>query len=169
MPSPIAAVIDELLTAPKVIAGTPAWVQASRAGHVSWSAMLETEDGEPTSIKWIVDAAPTWSDKPFSIHLAYRSRPIWRVEMAEFCSHMNRPGAPAGCKVGLIQGPHQHSWALNKHLCSRAEPPDRLCYAVQMAPQIRGLDNTMRWFCGEAQIVIDFQLPEYPKPTLLDV
>lgn len=169
MANQFVTLIDGLLAQPKVLAGTPSWQQSTRDGHFCWSAMLETQDGLPTNLKLIVDANPTWTDRPFSIHLVFERLPLWRVEMAQRASHMNRTALAGRVAQGLVYGPHQHPWDLNKHLCRPHSPPELLKFAVPMPANIRSLDNSVRWFCGETRINIDFEIPEYPKPGLLSV
>ncbi|HBB55356.1 MAG TPA: hypothetical protein DCZ49_04140 [Hyphomonadaceae bacterium] len=129
--------------------------------------MLETAEGAPTGLKWIIDAEPGWSDQPFSIHLVYMSHPIWRAEIKKRCSHVNKPPVPTGCDVGLIEGPHHHPWQLNRHLCKLDGPPQQLKFAAPLPPQVVKFENAIRWFAAAARIAIDFELPHYPTKGLL--
>jgi hypothetical protein len=116
-------------------------------------------------LKLAVDAFPSEPDTPFVITLS-KITSIWRVEGKKLCSHMNRPPVPSGVEVGLVRGPHQHSWEDNRHLSIGAALPARLLFAKQLAPNLRGMQNCLRWFCGEANIEIE-SFPDYPKSERL--
>jgi len=142
--------------------------QGPREDQLRWAGFLEI-DGETTDMKLFLDYYPAWPHGlKFTIQLTLGST-IFRMECAEFASHVNRPPCPHNVEVGLIQGPHYHSWLDNRHLCTRIKLPKKLSFARYLPANIQGLENSLRWFCGETNIVIDYEIPTLPKQQRLPI
>ena len=166
MAGTIAEHIDGLLAADKRLLGKPDWVEGPREDQLRWSAPLAIDD-ETIGMKIIIDAYPHFPNgQKFSIHLTCPTA-IWRVECTEYASHVNTNPCPEGVIPGLLRGPHHHSWPDNRHLATQQSPPNQLKFARPLAANIQGLENTIRWFCDETKIVIDFEIPNLPKASRL--
>jgi hypothetical protein len=158
------AEIDSLLAESKGLMGQPSWQQTARSDQLRWGGLLSIR-GVACGLKLALDAYPSEADAPFVITLSKGSA-IWRVEGRRLCSHMNRSPVPPGIELGIVSGPHQHSWYDNRHLSRGGSLPVDLLFAKQLAPNLRGMQNCLRWFCDEVNIEIG-SYPDYPKSERL--
>lgn len=161
----IADKIDKLLLAEKLLAGTPEFESSPRPNQFRWGGSLEINN-EACGLKLWVDAQPDGFRQPFTITLNATTC-VWRAEFVEMTSHLNNHPCPPTCDVGLIYGPHFHSWEDNRHLATPKKLPNLLKFGKPLPPNIQGLENALRWFCGETNIVINFNIPDYPRSDLL--
>ncbi len=168
MANPIQTEIDGLLSAQKRIVGNPAWTPSARDGQLRWFAPLAIE-GQICPLSLLIDAYPAWvHSRRFNVLLTYEGKyNIWRVEVHKHASHVNKPPVPSGCVVGLITGPHHHSWWDNRHLATQSRPPEALEYAQILASNMQTVENVLRWFCNEVGIEVDFDPPAFPNSNML--
>jgi hypothetical protein len=161
--------VDLLMTAHKSIVGTPAWVNTDYDGQRRWLAPLAV-DGQVTGMNLIVDSYPRSDVQKFTILLIYTIA-VMRLDYGELERHLNHvvrgTSFPVGVSSGWIEGPHCHSWEMNKQL-ARNNPPKELEFAVVLPVAVRGFDNSFRWFCGLANIGLGSNdVPEPPPKDLL--
>jgi hypothetical protein len=161
--------VDVLMAADKSIVGTPEWVSTDYDGQMRWLAPLGV-NGQITGMNLIVDAYPRSFLQKFTILLIYVVA-VMRLDYGELERHLNHAvrgkSFPTGVSSGWIEGPHCHSWDLNREL-TRNEPPKELELATVLPVAVRGFDNSFRWFCGVANIGLHSgDVPELPPKDLL--
>jgi hypothetical protein len=161
--------VDLLMAAQKSIVGAPAWVTTDYDGQMRWLAPLGV-DGQVTGMNLIVDSYPRSDLQKFSILLVYTVA-VMRLDYGELERHLNHvvrgKAFPTGVLAGWIEGPHCHSWELNRELAWN-RPSKELEFATILPVAVRGFDNAFRWFCGEANIGLGpNDVPQLPPKDLL--
>lgn len=163
-------IIDDLIQAPKEIAGAPDWQPGPRSGQQRWLASLAI-DGTVCELKLVVDAYPREPSLKFTISLVCGAAVV-RLDYGELEMHFNhvvpKCATPSTVELGWLDGSHIHGWSENKDLFGH-EPPKELEFAVSLPPNMQGFANCFRWFCGEHNINldgVDIPVPP-PKDTLL--
>ncbi|RYH57421.1 MAG: hypothetical protein EON54_11850 [Alcaligenaceae bacterium] len=161
--------VDRIMAAPKTIVGRPAWAPSAYDGQVRWLAPLAVA-GAVSPMDLVVDAYPRSDGLKFCILLKVSSA-VMRIDYREFEKHRNHPvknvALPTEVIIGWVHGPHVHLWSHNRVLV-RFQPPKTLEFAISLPANVRGFDNTFRWFCSEANIVLGpFEIPQLPTRDLL--
>lgn len=160
----IRELIDDLLEVEKIIAGQPDWNPTDRDGQFRWGGILEV-GGDSTRMKIAFDAYPNEARRRIIATMSL-GRCFWRAEFAEFASHMNQPPVPDGFVKGLVIGPHYHCWADNRRFATQDQIGE--LHLARLAPSnIHGVENVIRWFCGQVNVSVNFEVPEYPRRTKL--
>lgn len=166
MPPPdIRDIIDDLLSRPKQLAGTPSWGRGPRSGQIKWKAPLSLQ-GEVLEMDLIVIAYPEMPPLTFAMLVVYDDIAISRMDYGENEEHNNGSYVPPNITSWKIRGPHCHKWQDNKCFATHSTLPDILGYASLLPSSVRGFENTFRWFCGEHKIGI-IDVPRYPVSELL--
>ena len=146
--TPIAQIVDDLLSAPKVLAGNPDWHEVGHRGEHRLVMPIQI-DGQGTNVDFEVNAYPNIRDLRFRIMLRM-PQCIWRVDYVDDEPHVNPFDSWSECGESFCE-PHYHSWADNRRFATHAKLPEPLPVARILAG-FRGFEATFRWFCGETNI-----------------
>lgn len=156
--TPIASEVDKFFRVGKGFGAVPAWELGTTTGErrLRYSIVVENKLSHQTLF---VTAYPFSPDKRFNLVLVWPPR-IFGLDFEPNGKHPNPLGSPV---PGMIDGPHVHFWADNRHLATYSTLPERIPAARPLQPQIRRLDQAFRWFCAEAAIEYeDHHVPDFP-------
>jgi hypothetical protein len=161
--------IDKLMLLEKSLAGAPSWSITSRTGEQRCKFPVSL-NGQITPLEFVVDVHPRERNQSFTFTLNYLSC-IMRLDH-DGSGHRNGRvkgiTTPNGIEMGMIDGPHLHSWADNRILGSDNFLPDELKFARPIPSQVRGYENSFRYFCGVANLsFLETQLPPYPTTDVM--
>ena len=162
----IAKLIDRLLDADKTLAGSPGWHAGNTAAdeRFEWPVLV---GGETAECAVAVTAYPDDPDLRFTITLNYRDHNIWRVDYDPPYRRETNPIMKGHPYSGdMIYGPHCHPWDINRDDATPATIP-LLRWRRPLPPQLRGWQNTFRWFLGETNITQPDTIPDLPRRTRL--
>lgn len=76
---------------------------------------------------------------------------------------------PSGFIIRMLFGPHCHRWSDNIHLVVDNNLPEELEFAIRPSSNVKGFENSFRWFCGSLNIECNHnECPSLPpRDTLL--
>jgi hypothetical protein len=152
---PIAELIDDLLAAPKTIAGLPDWAEAPYQGEERLLMPLQI-NSVSCGAELIITAYPYLGHSKFRIMIC-APKCVWRIDYANNEAHINSFNRPPDLGEYNFCDPYYHSWADNRRFCTQGTLPDKLYNARIMPADVRSFDTASRWFCGETNI-------EQPSP-----
>ena len=157
--------IDRYLTSHKRLTGIAEWRTGN--GHedwrIKWAVRVEHEDHGDLTITWF----PNSPVQRFKIVLALPPA-IWRIDYDPNDRHPNPFSTVPALPQGIIVGSHFHAWEDNRHLMKGGTPPPRLHFARLLPPDVRGLDECLRWFCQRVNISYDgMTVPPLPSADRL--
>lgn len=140
------------------------WIEGNRRGEFRLRLPVETS-GQIGGFFVELISEPDAIEPSFKCILLFE-RAVWRVCVcsAEHANPLNRPVGLAA----MVQGPHYHSWADNRHLGAVNALPRKLRNA-RILDGIR-LDegSVFAWFLAQVRILPpDWDMPQWPTRTLL--
>lgn len=161
------AEVDSLLQKPnKVLAGgaNVAWQMGRNFDEQIIKIPIET-DGIQEGDELVIVAYPNEPDT-YSILLIHRIA-IARLDVVPTTDgHTNALLLPTEDLPSVVMGPHFHRWSINRRLIESASKLQRLRMAEPYTGTLK-LMSALRWFCGEAKIVVphdvQFELPRSEK------
>ena len=163
----IANLIDALLRAEKALVGIPEWREGTRSAdeRFDWPVLV---GGETAECVVAATAYPQEPDLRFTITLNFRNHNIWRVDYEPSYRRETNPIVKGNPYSGdMIYGPHCHPWDINRQDATPATIPRLLRWKRPLPPQVRGWENTFRWFLGETNIAQPETIPDLPRRTRL--
>jgi hypothetical protein len=163
----VADLVDELLTASKSLSGIPIWTNGNRQEELrfSWPVLIEDE---LHGCYVAATAYPDSRETRFTISLVFRGICIWRVDYEhEHKRHTNPADRIVALGCAVVAGRGFHAWSDNRHLATFAGLPKEMKCARPLPENIRGWENTFRWFCGETRIAQPPKFPDWPTMTRL--
>jgi hypothetical protein len=134
----IVAAVDAFLAATKIVvgAGSPvSWADGYNPNEKVIYLPLEVE-GELTGAKLMVVGFPAAKSLKFRLGILF-------------------PGAvahPSENLPAIVEGPHYHSWRLNRRFCRGSALPTKLHNAQSFSIAARTFDSILRWFCADTNI-----------------
>ena len=148
----IAAAVDQFLKAPKRLVGADMPMQWG-PGHSDneRATVLPLElGGEQSGAKLLLVGFPHERNLKFRLSILIPA-PICRLDFTDE-THGNTL-ADAGDRIPpIVQGPHYHSWPLNRRFCRGATLPTKLHNAAPFEIRARSFDAILRWFCTDTNI-----------------
>jgi hypothetical protein len=101
--------------------------------------------------KLMVVGFPAQRDLRFRLSILFPG-PICRLDYADE-SHANAiDDYMAGTVPPIVEGPHYHSWPLNRRFFKGATTPPELHNAAPYGEPGRSFDSVLRWFCTDTKI-----------------
>lgn len=159
--------VDDLIAAPKEIAGSPSWKPTEFDPSEMRMVLPLLIDGVQTSAHVEIKAYPMAETLKFRI-LLIMEKCVFRVDFSRDEHHVNSYDAPADLAGLPLAGPHYHAWADNKRFCSRSSLPDKLHNARLLPSTCQTFDNVVRWVCGVLNIAQPrIGLIDLPRRTML--
>jgi hypothetical protein len=151
--------VDAFLATAKRLVGTdqpPVWRPGRDDGCLRVKYPIEI-DGELRGESLIVDAFPDRT--PIDYHVLIEVGPaVCRVDFEPHGTHTNEIFGPIGGLSPIVNGPHYHSWPINKHFFVSTVSAIKLQNAVPLASNLRQFDAVFRWFASENNIRLDGQI-----------
>lgn len=93
-------------------------------------------------------------------------RSVWRVCLNDV-EHTNLFNCPSDIPA-MIQGPHYHAWADNRHTGRTVALPQKLGNARILPAEITSNQQAFDWFLEQVNILPpDWEMPEWPIKTQL--
>lgn len=145
--------VDIVLASTKSLEGIPSWERGARSHdrRLVWVVLVE---GQSAECALTATAYPEMGERRFTISLVVKQRCVWRLDYDPIdTEHINPPdrlkipGIPPH-----IRGQLFHSWEDNSYLASKTRLPNQLYCAKELPINVRGWENSFRWFCGQTQI-----------------
>ena len=160
--------IDAFMAEKKVMVGDAQWNKGPRFETEGQRRSLQTLaiNGEICPVKMVIDEYPSHVGLKFSIALVCEVEVV-RLDYGKISWHVNHHPLPEGVPFGRIDGPHIHSWPLNRSLFSSNLFPDALYWAVPIPQNLKSFSNTFRWMCGEHNVECEKEIPELRGDLLL--
>ncbi len=163
--------IDTFMSEAKVMVGQADWAAGPRFLREGQQRYLQTLaiSGETAPIRLMIDTYPKFSGREFTICLVHQEAGVEfvRCEYGTAVFHVNAPPLPDGVTFGRVDGPHIHSWRLNRQLFDSNRVPNQLLWAEKIPANVKGFPNTFRWLCGEHRIECHRDIPDLPGDLLL--
>lgn len=150
-PPQIVAAIDAYVAASKRIAGSDhaaSWGPGFSRHEVVTKYPLEIQ-GELRGNLMIV-GFPYQRELKFRLEILFPA-PICRLDYTDE-THSNSLDAYTAGLPAFVQGPHYHSWPLNRRFFKGATKPPKLHDAAQYTGAGRTFDAVLRWFCADTGI-----------------
>lgn len=143
--------VDHIFSQQKELAGTDGvrW-QAGRNEDEMHIVFPVEMGGIQEGIQLHLLAYPKEQGK-FSITLVWRIA-VCRLDVSANDTHGNGL-SPLDGLPALVTGPHFHAWAINRRLIESASKLQRLRMAAPYTGSVKFM-AALRWFCGEANIMV---------------
>jgi hypothetical protein len=157
--------VDALLGEPKRLAASiPAWNLTAR--RTSYDASWTVEDVNGVARAQLRFNCRRSANPCPTIVLVWRSRPIWRIELADSSSsHRNPPWARRIRLPPIVSGPHEHRWPDNREHVRRTAPywdiPGR---RPLTGPASAGLPQALAAFASAINLTIDSSQSAFDVP-----
>lgn len=155
--------VDIVLASTKSLEGIPSWERGTRNHdrRLDWVVLVE---GQSAECVLMATAYPEMGEERFTISLVVKDCCVWRLDYDPIDTEHVNPldrfrilGIPPH-----IRGQHFHSWEDNSYLASKTRLPDQLHCARKLPVNVRGWENSFRWFCGQTKIRSPTEMPSYP-------
>lgn len=162
------AMVDTFMAETKTIVGADGpynWRPGYSAHERATDFPLQVE-GEQRGAKLLIVGFPRAKELKFRLSICFNAA-ICRLDYTDEY-HPNSLHAPAGLPP-FVQGPHYHSWPLNRQFFRGTLTPPDLHLAEPFTNPARTFDAILRWFCADTKIVglPPDHLIELPKSDLL--
>src|SRR5690348_16517069 len=157
--------IDEFIAANKDLVmgqGAPTWQAGRDDGSKRLKIPIEL-NGELSGHYMHIEAYPEHQTLKFCLGLIVNERMVDRLDFDLEGGHTNGFGAAV---PNVVDGPHWHSWELNRHTIKRKDHFWELPYAAAFETAVR-FDASLRWYCAERHIVLGAHDIELPAPERL--
>jgi hypothetical protein len=145
--------VDAFMATPKRIVGynsPPPWGPGFTPNELETKYPLEI-DGELRGSHLMVIGFPRERDLKFRIGILFPAM-VCRLDYTDE-THVNSLDGYLSDKVPeQVNGPHYHSWQLNRRFFWRTSKAPRLLDAVSYSGTGRTFDAILRWFCSDTNI-----------------
>jgi hypothetical protein len=148
----IVAAVDAFLAATKIVvgAGSPvSWADGYNPNEKVIYLPLEVE-GELTGAKLMVVGFPAAKSLKFRLGILFPGA-VCRLDYTDE-THSNTVAHPSENLPAIVEGPHYHSWRLNRRFCRGSALPTKLHNAQSFSIAARTFDSILRWFCADTNI-----------------
>jgi hypothetical protein len=161
--------VDAFMASAKTIVGATdmVWQPGIVDGEQCVKLPLEV-NGELHGQKLVITAYPRADELKFSIGIVFPPA-ICRLDYDQHAYHVNSMDCLHKHNISVIvEGPHFHSWPINKQFITSSASLQRLLNAEPVRQRWM-FDAAFRWFCSQCNIMIpwdgNFELPA--RDTLL--
>jgi hypothetical protein len=147
------ATLDEFMAETKVIRGVEAgysWKPGYTPHEVVADFPLEVA-GEMHGAKLSVVGFPRATELKFRLMVCFNAA-ICRLDYTDE-THPNTLVEPFDLLKPLVDGPHYHSWPLNRRFFRGVTTANKLHLAEEFTNSARTFDSILRWFCSDTKIV----------------
>lgn len=159
--SPFQQAADKLIADQKLLVGVddPEWQPGRDPGSQRLKLPLQV-NGEQIGAQLEIKAFPARNQPWFCVGVLFGEMCIDRLDVQQ-TDHAN----PAGFGLRrLVNGPHWHSWELNRHQFSNAKNFKTLHLASEFT-ETRQFDAALRWYCKQRNIVLGLHGIAMPHPV----
>jgi hypothetical protein len=149
----IIAAVDAFMAAPKRIVGhdvAPQWGPGFTPHERVMKYPLEVQ-GEQRGAQLTVVAFPHQRDVKFRLGILFPGM-ICRLDFTDETHANSLSGALSRHVPPLVDGPHYHSWPINRRFFRGVTKPPKLHDAVPYREAGRTFDAVLRWFCADTNI-----------------
>ena len=166
---PIAELVDDLLAAPKELAGSNRYLEPNRPEEQARSSWPVLVNGKSEGCTVACTFYPNDVDLRFTISLVFRSINLWRLDFEpDHRVEQNPPLAGHPYSNATIRGPHWHRWTENRHSATHSSIPPTLRFRAPYEGPRNGpnvWENAFRLFLGETGITQPeaSRMPRWPK------
>jgi hypothetical protein len=148
----LAAAVEAFVAAPKRIHGADQsyeWRQGYSQYERQVSFPIEINGELPEAARLLIVGFPQSRDMKFRLCLCFNAA-ICRLDYTDE-THPNSQRIPADGVPPIVQGPHYHSWPLNRRFFKGVSKAPELYNAATFAMQ-SSFDSILRWFCHDMNI-----------------
>lgn len=146
------AAITAYMAARKRIQGfdfAPTWAQGFSRHEVVMKYPIEV--GGELQGQLMVVGFPLQRELKFRLEILFPG-PLCRLDYTDETHPNSADGVLSGAVPAFVNGPHYHSWPLNKRFFRGATKPPELHDAVPYEEAARTFDAVLRWFCADTNI-----------------